>query len=178
MQWTCPGKCLVIVPNQSKYHQAVTWLPAPPLLIILAHSSYESPPDIFWEHRPLSFHHIAQGWTSGKYWKWKVKMLVAQSCSTLCSPMDCSPPGFSVHGISQASKLEWVAIPFFRRSSWPRGRTWVSHIAGRFYDLSHQGSPLVSTTYWIFCSLSWGLWNLLEPQLFPSLFYLNRSPAW
>ena len=44
----------------------------------------------------------------------KVKLLVAQSCLTLCDPMDCSPPSSSVHGISQARTLEWVAIPFFR----------------------------------------------------------------
>ena len=39
-------------------------------------------------------------------------MLVAQLCSTLCDPMDCSPAGSSVPGISQAGMLEWVAIPF------------------------------------------------------------------
>ena len=38
-------------------------------------------------------------------------VLVIQSCPTLCDPMDCSPPGSSVHGISQARILEWVAIP-------------------------------------------------------------------
>jgi len=38
--------------------------------------------------------------------------LVTQSCLTLCHPMDCSPPGSSVHGILQARILEWVAIPF------------------------------------------------------------------
>ena len=37
---------------------------------------------------------------------------VAQSCPTLSNPMDCSPPGFSVHGIFQARVLEWVAIAF------------------------------------------------------------------
>ena len=37
---------------------------------------------------------------------------VTQSCLTLCNPMDCSPPGSSVHGISQVGILEWVAIPF------------------------------------------------------------------
>ena len=36
---------------------------------------------------------------------------VAQSCPTLCEPVDCSPPGSSVHGILQARILEWVAIP-------------------------------------------------------------------
>ena len=44
----------------------------------------------------------------------KVKTLVAQLCLTLWGPMDCSPPGSSVHGISQARMLEWVAIPFSR----------------------------------------------------------------
>ena len=37
---------------------------------------------------------------------------VAQSCPTLCDPMDCSPPGSSIHGILQARVLEWVAISF------------------------------------------------------------------
>ena len=41
-------------------------------------------------------------------------MLVTQLCWTLCNPMDCSPPGSSVHGILQARMLEWVAIPYCR----------------------------------------------------------------
>ena len=45
---------------------------------------------------------------------------VAQSCPTLCDPMDCSLPGSSVHGIFQARVLEWVAISFSRASSPPR----------------------------------------------------------
>ena len=40
-----------------------------------------------------------------------VCVLVTQSCLTLCDPMDCSPPGFSVHGILQERILEWVAMP-------------------------------------------------------------------
>ena len=46
----------------------------------------------------------------------KVKALVALSCQTLCDPVDCSPPGSSVHGILQARILEWVAISFSRRA--------------------------------------------------------------
>ena len=42
-----------------------------------------------------------------------------QSCLPLCHPMDCSPPGFSVHGILQVRILEWVAMPFSMGSSWP-----------------------------------------------------------
>ena len=52
----------------------------------------------------------------------KVKVLVTQSCPTLCDPMDCSLPGFSVHGILQARILEWIAIPSSRGSSQPRDR--------------------------------------------------------
>ena len=44
-------------------------------------------------------------------------------CPTLCNPMDCSPPGSSVHGILQARILEWVAYHFSRGSSRPRNRT-------------------------------------------------------
>ena len=61
----------------------------------------------------------------------KVKVLVAQLCSTLCDPMDCSLPGVSVHGIFQARIQEWVAMSFFRESSQSRDWTWVSWIAGR-----------------------------------------------
>ena len=61
--------------------------------------------------------------------------VVTQSCPTLCSPMDCSLPGSSVHGISQARVLEWVAISFSRGSSWPRDQTWVSSIASRRFTI-------------------------------------------
>ena len=44
---------------------------------------------------------------------------VSQSCPTLCDPMDCRPPGSSIHGIFQARVVEWVAISFSRGSSWP-----------------------------------------------------------
>ena len=53
--------------------------------------------------------------------------------SLFCDPMDCSLPGSSVCGIIQARILEWVAIPFSRGSSLPRDRTWVSHIAGKYF---------------------------------------------
>ena len=57
-----------------------------------------------------------------------VKVLVHHSCPTLCNPMDCSPPGFSVCGISQARILEWVASSLSRGSSWFRDQTRVSCI--------------------------------------------------
>ena len=64
-----------------------------------------------------------------------VCVLVAQWCLTLCDPLDCSPPGSSVHGILQAGILEWVAIPYSRRSSQPRNWTRVSCIVGRFFTI-------------------------------------------
>ena len=53
---------------------------------------------------------------------------VAQSCLTLCDPMD-----YTVHGILQARTLEWVAFPSSRGSSQARDQTQVSHIAGGFF---------------------------------------------
>ena len=64
---------------------------------------------------------------------------VAQSCPTLCDPMDCSLPGSSVHGIFQARILEWVAISFSRRSSQPGDWNQVSHIAGRRFTVWTTG---------------------------------------
>ena len=46
-----------------------------------------------------------------------VRVLLAQWCLTLCDPMDCSPPGFSVHGILQARRLEWIAISLSKGTS-------------------------------------------------------------
>ena len=55
-----------------------------------------------------------------------VCVLLAQLCPALCDPMDYSPLGSSVHGISQGRILEWVAIPFFRGPSWPRDQAHIS----------------------------------------------------
>ena len=73
--------------------------------------------------------------------------------------MDCSPSGSSVHGILQARILEWVAIPFSRRSSWPRDPTWVSCIAGRFFTIwatrgarGHRESAANQEACWVIFS--------------------------
>ena len=68
-------------------------------------------------------------WSHSATGQWLVVVLVAQSCPTLCDPMDCSLPGCSVHRILQARILEWVAIPF------SRDPTWVSCITGRFFTV-------------------------------------------
>ena len=75
--------------------------------------------------------------------------LVPKSCLTLCDPMDCSPPGSSVHGILQARILEWVAISLFPGSSWPRGQTLIS-LTGR-QILYHwvTGDHWVKSNIWL-----------------------------
>ena len=70
------------------------------------------------------------------------QVLVTQLHPTLWDPMDCSPPGSSVHGISQARIREWVAIPFSRGSSQCREWIWVSHIAGKFFPIWATGEAL------------------------------------
>ena len=65
----------------------------------------------------------------------EVKVLVAQSHQTVCDSVDSSPPGSSVHGISQARIPEGIVIPFSRGSSQPRDQTQVSCIAGRFFTV-------------------------------------------
>ena len=81
---------------------------------------------------------------------------VAQSCLTLCNPMDCSLPGSAVHGIFQAIVLEWVAISFSKGSSWPRDRTCVSHIVDRCFTIW-------ATPFCWFCSVT---------------FSCNKSQSW
>ena len=65
----------------------------------------------------------------------------AQSCPTLCDPIDCSLPGFSVHGIFQARVLDWFAISFSRGSSQSRDRTQVSFIVGSALPTEPLGNP-------------------------------------
>ena len=68
-------------------------------------------------------------------------LLVTKSCPTLCNPMDCSLPGSSVCGISQARILEQVSISFSKVSSWPKDWTYISCIdTWILYHWATQGS--------------------------------------
>ena len=72
-----------------------------------------------------------------------------QLCLTLGDTMDCSLPGSSVHGILQATILEWVAMPSFRGSSQPRDQThvsWVSYTVGEFFTTETLGKPILKKT--------------------------------
>ena len=83
---------------------------------------------------------LASGKEKGVPFSWGLRMCkLLQSCLTLCNPVDCSPPGSSLHGILQARMLEWVAMPSSRGSSPPRDRThvaFVSFVGSRFFTTS------------------------------------------
>ena len=83
--------------------------------------------------------------------------------SDFLRPMECSPSDSSVHGILQARILEWVTIPFSRRSSQPRDRTPISRIAVRFFTVWATRKELKT------CSKAW--WG------FPGCANVKNLPA-
>ena len=91
---------------------------------------------------------------------------VTQSCLTLCDPMDCGPPGFSVHGVLHTRIVEWVAISFSRDSSQARDQTQVSHIADRFFTVWTTGEALISITKESRRNKCWDHWQTLPPSPF------------
>ena len=66
-----------------------------------------------------------------------------QLCPALCNPMDCSPPGSSVHGILQARILKWVAVPCYRGSSRPRIEPKSPALAGGFFTTNATWEALL-----------------------------------
>ena len=101
-----------------------------------------------------------------------LSVIVAHSCPILWDPMDCIPPGSSVHGILQTRILEWVAIPFSRGSSQLRDWTRVSCIAGGFFAIwatreALEWQVLLSST--ILC------WSIFLGEMTGSLFVLGQQ---
>ena len=94
-------------------------------------------------YRGHSFHHAVSHCVYHSLYCVCVCVLVAQSRLTLCDPMDCSSPDFSVHGILQTSVLEWIAIPFSRGTSQPRDWTLVSCVAGTLFTVWATGKSLM-----------------------------------
>ena len=88
-------------------------------------------------------------------------VLVTQMCPTLCDPMDCSPPGSSVHGILQARIMEWVVIAFSKGSSQPRDRTQVPTLQADSLPPEPLGTPVY--IYILICIYSFPLWFVIEP---------------
>ena len=72
---------------------------------------------------------------------------IAQSCPTLCDPVDCSPPGPSIHGILQARILDWVAISFSRGFPRPRDRIRSPALQADAVTSEPPGKPINIYTY-------------------------------
>ena len=112
---------------------------------------------------------------------------VTKLCPALCNPMEYSPPGSTVHGISQARILECVDIFFSRGSSWPRDWIHVSLLEGRFFTTESIYKPLQSS--WakssiiglgFFFNICINTWfpTLLSTLNIISLFHFCLSNGW
>ena len=103
-------------------------------------------------------------WENARYWpqiaERKKESKVARWCPTLCNPMDCSLPGFSIQGIFQARVLEWVAISFSRGSSLPGIKPGSPTLQADSLQLSHLESPHMNM--WFFSIF----FNLAQDHLF------------
>ena len=134
-----------------------------------------------YQARPLLLHlfskyywmpitHQALFWVLGMF-EWESE--VAQLCPTLCDPMDCSLSGSSVHRIFQAIVLEWVAISFYRGSSWPRDWTQISLIVDRRFTV-RAIREVLRYVYQVYFDLSINALN--SPGLFLKCRFLG--PTW
>ena len=115
---------------------------------------------------------LSMGFSRQEYWSGlpfpAPKVKVAQSCLTLCNPMD-----YTVHGIPKARILERVAFPFSRRSSQPRDQTQVSHIAGRFFTSWSTREALGLNMLVLSTPVSPSTWILL-----PTILVSNTLSFW
>ena len=118
--------------TQSSWHQPGFTRQVSPFLLRVTTTMCKERPSKYWrpnfcpDRIPTYTYHTSHH---------ESESVVAPSCLTLWDPVDCSPSGSSVHGISQARILEWIAISFSKGSSLPRDWTWVSCIAGRFFTV-------------------------------------------
>ena len=90
-----------------------------------------------------------------------VCVFVTQSCPILCDPIDCSPPGSSVHGILQARTVEWAVFSYSRGSFQTRAWTQVSCTESRLFTIWATRADLHSIQYYAICflllkALLWG----------------------
>ena len=97
----------------------------------------------------------------------------AQSCLTLCDPVDSSLPGSSVHGIFQAVVLEWIAMSFSRGSSQPRDQTWVSQIVDRRFTV--WATLVVSNSLWHDGLSGSSVHGILQARILGWVVWLVRS---
>ena len=108
------------------------------------------------------------------YWYMNVCVLIAQLCLTLCDPMDCRLPGYSVHGILRARILEWVATSFSRGSSKPRDWTQVACIAGGCFNICATREAWYLNMYWYFRFR----FHISERVFSELLFYCDKIYIW
>ena len=111
---------LVITFLPRNKHLLISWLQSPSEMIL---ECIKKQRHDFANKHPYS---QSYGFSSGRVGMWQCVWAFPQSCLTLCGPMDCSPPGSSVHRIFQARILEWVAISYSKASLQPRNWTCVS----------------------------------------------------
>ena len=98
-----------------------------------------SPASLSKTHPPLVLLHFSP--SPSHHWKPQCNALVAQSCPTLCNPMDYTPPGSSVHGLLQARILECVAIQGILPTQ--ESNLGLLYCRQFLYHLSHQGRTQV-----------------------------------
>ena len=125
-----------ISPGKEWTHRIVKWSPVAALLLLSVSG--------FPEKKFLSSLVIRVG---SRRVRNEITISVSQSCLTLCDPLDCSPPGCSVHGISQATALEWVVISFSREFPDPGIEPVSPALAGGFFTTEPPGYPK-HTTWW------------------------------
>ena len=109
--------------------------------------------------------------------------LLAKSCPTVCDPVDCSPPGSSVHGILQARILEWIAMSFSRGFSWPRDQTHISCIGRRALFTTEPPEKAHSVLFWMLKttashSIIIGVCNLVSLNEATNSLYSNIPFTW
>ena len=112
-------------------------------------------------------------------WWWK-QSEVAQSCLTLCNPIDWSLPGFSVHGIFEARILEWVAISFSNAGKWKVKGKLLSRV--RLFATPWTGAYQASPSMGFSRRECWNGVPLPSPSLLPSsclyLCWMQRLSMW
>ena len=118
------------------------------LSVFVSYCCHNKLPQTYWLKATPTYLSVCrpEAWIQRAASFWRLHcVLVAQLCLTLCDPMDCSPPHFSVQGILQARILEWIAMPFSKGSSLPRDQTNVSCtacMAGGFSTTEPLGRPI------------------------------------
>ena len=113
-----------------------SFVPPPTLGSNFEHQPCVRPEDSQWIYSGVSVRCLEwPGIDFLRKWAEASKCLSVGHVRLFGTPMNCTSPGSSVHGILQARTLEWVAIPFFRRASWPENQTQVSCLADGFFTV-------------------------------------------